>query len=171
MRRLYPGPADTLLPKRCSARALVSVADKDVAPSHAGRLLAPGGTPERVPQPHQAEIKQRVIEGDHHLNPDRRRERDYGSAKAQQDAGTPRQHASPGDRDTKRDIADAEHQAGDDQLPQPERRPRTEIGEKRCSRPPGAAWQCGRTPSGTRPRPVSRIAEAGGARFRPIAAG
>src|SRR5918995_7235279 len=85
MRRLYPGPADTLLPKRCSARALVSVADKDVAPSHAGRLLAPGGTPERVPQPHQAEPKQRVTEGDHHLNPDRRRERDYGFAKGQQD--------------------------------------------------------------------------------------
>ena len=40
----------------------------------------------------------------------------------------PRQHASAGDRDTQRDIADAEHQAGHDQLPQPERRPRTEIG-------------------------------------------
>ncbi len=104
MRWLYPGPADTLLRKRCSARALVSVADKDVAPSHAGRLLAPGGTPERVPQPHQAETKQRVTEGDHHLNSDRRRERDYGSAKGQQDAGTPRQHASPGDRDTQREI-------------------------------------------------------------------
>src|SRR5918995_5944741 len=128
MRRLYPGPADTLLPKRCSARALVSVADKDVAPSHAGRLLAPGVTPERIPQPHQAETEQRVTEGDHDLNPDRRRERDYGSAKGQQDAGTPRQHASAGDRDTKRNIADAEHQAGHDQLPQSERRPRTEIG-------------------------------------------
>jgi hypothetical protein len=102
MRRLYPGPAYTLLRKRCPARALVSVADKTSLPhtSEVGRLLAPGGTPERAPQPHQAKTEQRVTEGDHHLNPDRRREGDYGSANGHQDAGTPRQHAGPDERDT-----------------------------------------------------------------------